>query len=89
MRNSGSKNLSDAEYRKFIKAIMEGLNMVRVYGNWAVYPWLIEKYGYDAVESELMTRLGDGYRMRAYTYGHSFDNYRFKNTYYILERTDA
>ena len=81
--------MTDSEYRKYIREIMRGVDMLRRYGNWAVSPWLIKKYGIDRVEEDLQARAGKQYYIREVTYKTIGIATKTKNTYYILEEYDG
>lgn len=80
--------MTDSEYRKYIREIMKGVEMLRRYGNWSVSPWLIKKYGMDRVEADLQARAGKQYHIREVTYK-TIGVAKTENTYYILEETDG
>lgn len=80
--------MTDPEFRRYIREIMRGIETVRRYGNWAVSPWLVKKYGIDRVEGDLQAKLGKQYHIRIAVYK-PIGRAEKTGKYYILEDKDG
>ena len=80
--------MTDSEYRRYIRELMFGIEMLRGYGNWAVSPWLIKKYGKDRVEADIQDKVGKKFHIREAVYKNDGAT-KSVTKYYILEEDDG
>ena len=77
--------MTDEEYNQYITTVKQGLKTLRKYGNWAVPPWIIKKYGFANAQQDLCMRAGKQYHLRKSIYMNEEGKRDKKNVYYILE----